>query len=184
MEGTKAYDTFPMWIVTLCNLVSLLIVGIGAYIFVGLSVWLVIPYLGYWLWMEMRVLKRSCVNCTYYGKVCGFGKGKLCALLFKQGDPQKFAEKECRWLDLLPDFFVMIFPLIGGIVLLITDFNWLILVLLIVLLGLSSAGNAFIRGSYACKYCKQKELGCPAEQLFNKKPPGEPNNAQSYEHPK
>jgi hypothetical protein len=26
-----------------------------------------------------------------------------------------------------------------------------------------------IRGSIACKYCKQRELGCPAEQMFAKK---------------
>jgi hypothetical protein len=70
----------------------------------------------------------------------------------------------------VPDFLVLIFPLIGGIVLLVTAFNWVILALLIVLLVLSFAGNAFIRGSYACKFCKQKELGCPAERLFNKKP--------------
>jgi hypothetical protein len=33
---------------------------------------------------------------------------------------------------------------------------------------LSMGGNAMLRGSLACKYCKQKELGCKAEQLFNK----------------
>jgi hypothetical protein len=25
-----------------------------------------------------------------------------------------------------------------------------------------------VRGQLACKYCKQRELGCPAEQLFSK----------------
>jgi hypothetical protein len=110
------------------------------------------------------------VNCYYYDKVCAFGKGKLSALLFQKGDPQKFAQNQIRWRDLVPDFLVLIFPLIGGIVLLVMAFNWIILILLVVLITLSFAGNAFIRGSYACKYCKQKELGCPAEQLFNKKP--------------
>jgi len=38
-----------------------------------------------------------------------------------------------------------------------------------ILLVLSFGGNAFIRGSFACNYCKQKEIGCPAEKLFSKK---------------
>jgi hypothetical protein len=170
MKDFFAYERFPMSIVLLSNALTIAIYAIGLYMLAQCGIWWAALYLLYCGWMEIRLLRFSCVNCYYYDNVCAFGKGKLCARLFKQGDPQKFAEKECRWLDLLPDFLVMIFPLIGGIVLLITDFSWIILVLLIVLLGLSSAGNAFIRGSYACKYCKQKELGCPAEKLFNKKP--------------
>ncbi|MFB0554035.1 MAG: hypothetical protein ACETWQ_12080 [Phycisphaerae bacterium] len=109
------------------------------------------------------------MNCYYYGKTCGLGRGKLCALLFKKGNPEKFAEKEISWKDLIPDFLVLIFPLIGGIIILVRDFTWLILALMVVLALLSLGGNALIRGSLACKYCKQKELtGCPAEQLFSK----------------
>lgn len=170
MEKPKPYERFPMPIVFLSNLLSISIYAIGIYILAQCGIWWAVLYLAYCGWFEVKLLWHSCVNCTYYDKVCGFGKGKLCAMLFKKGDPQKFAEKEFKWLDLLPDFLVSIFPLIGGIVLLIMDFNWIILILLIVLLVLTSGGNAFIRGSYACKYCKQKELGCPAEKLFNKKP--------------
>jgi hypothetical protein len=134
----------------------------------GCGIWWAVLYLLYCGFIETRLLRRSCVNCYYYGRLCAFGKGKLSALLFKKGDPEKFAQDQIRWLDLVPDFLVSIIPLIAGIVLLATSFNWVILVLLVVLLALSSGGNAFIRGSYACKYCKQKELGCPAEKLFNK----------------
>ena len=66
------------------------------------------------------------------------------------------------------DFMVLIFPVIGGIILLVRNFSWLILILMVILVMLSMGGNALLRGSLACKYCKQKELGCPAEQLFNK----------------
>ena len=109
------------------------------------------------------------MNCYYYGKICGLGRGKLCSILFKKGKPESFIDKEISWKDLIPDFLVMIFPLIGGIVILIRDFNWLILFLMVVLVMLFMGGTAFIRGSYACKYCKQKELGCSAEELFNKR---------------
>jgi hypothetical protein len=168
MKACDPYENFPFRIVLLSNSVGVSIYAVGVYIMAGCGIWWAALYLLYCGWIEIRLLRRSCVNCYYYGKLCAFGKGKLSALLFKKGDPEKFVEAHIRWLDLVPDFLVSIIPLIAGIVLLVTSFNWVILVLLVVLLALSSGGNAFIRGSYACKYCKQKELGCPAEKLFNK----------------
>ena len=170
MKDIAAYERFPLSVVFLSNGLTISIYAIGIYVLAQCGIWWAVLYLLYCGGLEIRLLRYHCVNCCYYDKVCAFGKGKLSALLFKKGDPQKFAEKPIRWLDLLPDFLVLIFPLIGGIVLLITAFNWIILILLVVLITLSFPGNAFIRGSFACKYCKQKELGCPAEKLFNKKP--------------
>jgi hypothetical protein len=89
-------------------------------------------------------------------------------MFFKKGNPERFTGKEISWKDLIPDFLVLIFPLVGGIIALIMDFTWLVLVLMVILVVLSSSGNALIRGSLACKYCKQRELGCPAVQLFDK----------------
>ena len=172
MGQTSTFERFPIGMVVLCNLVSLLIVGIGAYLFVGLSVWLLVPYLLYWLVMETRVLRRSCVNCAYYGKVCGFGKGKLCSMVFKKGDPKRFAEDSISWIAVLPDFLIFGFPLVGGIVSLIRDFSWPILILVVALVALSFVGNAVIRGSLACRHCRQREIGCPASRLFAGKTEG------------
>jgi hypothetical protein len=168
MKETGTYESFPAPMVLLAILVSLLIYVIGTYILAVLGIWLSIPYVLYCSWVEFRILKYSCVDCYYYGKLCGLGRGKLCPLLFKKGNTRSFAEKEISWPDLLPDFMVSIFPAIGGIVLLVRDFSWLILLLLITLLALSSGGNAVIRGSFACRHCKQREIGCPAERLFSK----------------
>jgi hypothetical protein len=168
MENNKAYEEFPIWIPLLSCALSLTIYILGAYIFWSLYIPLMVAYVLFCLWIEYRLMKMSCANCYYYGKVCGIGRGKLAALFFKKGTPEEFIGKEISWKDLIPDFMVMIFPLVGGIILLIRDFTWLILVLMVILVMLSSVGNAVIRGSLACKYCKQKELGCPAEQLFNK----------------
>lgn len=168
MEEIRTYERFPIQIVLPSILVSLSIYIIGAYILKGLGIWFFVVYILYCLWIEFRLLKHSCVNCYYYGEYCGLGRGKLCSLLFKKGDPERFADKQISWTDLAPDFMVPILPVIGAIVLLIMDFSWLILLLLIVLIVLWFGGNAIIRGSFACKYCKQRETGCPAEQLFNK----------------
>ena len=168
MEETNSYEKFPIWIPLLANVVALSIYAIGAYILAGLTIILSILYLLYCLWVEIGVLRGSCVHCYYYGKVCGLGKGKLCSLFFKKGDPQRFIEKEISWYHMLPDFMVSIIPLVGGIVLLVSDFSWLILALLVILAMLSTGGNAVIRGSFACKYCKQREIGCPAEKVFGR----------------
>ena len=168
MEADACHERFPWPIVLLANVVTLSIYAVGTYLLWGLGFWWAILYLLYCVWMEWRLLTKSCVTCYYYGKVCGFGKGKLCALLVKQGDPQKFGAGTFSWRDLIPDFGVLVFPAVGAIGGLIVDFRWINLGLLVVLLVLCLGGNAVVRGSFACRYCKQRELGCPAEQLFSK----------------
>ena len=168
MSEVECHESYPIRTVILSNLLSLSIYGIGAFILASLFVWLIIPYLLYVLWLEARVLKRSCVDCYYYGKVCAFGKGKLCALFFKKGNPQNFAADKITWVQLLPDFLVSLIPIAVGIFIVVTDFSALFLALLLILIALSFGGNAIVRGSFACKYCKQREIGCPAEKLFGK----------------
>jgi hypothetical protein len=117
--------------------------------------------------MEIRLLK-SCSNCYYYGKTCAFGKGRLSSHIFKKGDPALFYQENISWYTVLPDFLIFLFPLTGGIILLFIEFNWLTLILIIVILILSLAGNAFIR-SVTCKHCQQRELGCSAAELFKER---------------
>ena len=164
----ECYENFPFRIVLLSNAVALSIYILGVYILGQLGVLFVIFYVLYCLWVEMNVLLKSCMNCYYYGKVCAFGRGKLCSWIFRKGEPQKFVEREVSWRQIIPDMLVLIFPLIGGIVLLFENFTWPFVGLLVLLVMLSFGGNALVRGTFACKHCKQRELGCPAQQLFSK----------------
>ena len=166
MGQTKVYECFPIWIVVLSNFVGVSIYLIGAYVLAGFGLWLSGLYLLYCFGLELRLLKGHCVNCYYYGKNCGFGKGKLCAWLFKPGDPRKFTEGKISWATMLPDFVVLLWPLLGGIILLVLDFTWLLIGMLVLLVVLSLSGNAIVRGSLVCKSCRQRELGCPAAKLF------------------
>lgn len=168
MNNIKTYEHFPGWVVLVSTVLSLLIYAMGTFIVSRLSFFLMAVYIVYCGWLEFKIFRRSCVNCYYYGKVCGFGKGVLCSRLFKKGDPKMFIEKEITWVEMLPDFMVFVIPIIAGIRLLVREFSWSILILMIVLLMLSFVGNAVVRGQFACKYCKQRELGCPAEKLFNR----------------
>lgn len=166
MKQTNIYECFPIWTVVLSNFVGLSIYLVGAYILAGFGLWLAGLYLLYCLALEFRLLKGHCVNCYYYGKVCGFGKGKLCSWLFKPGDPRKFMETEISWANMVPDFIVLLWPVVGGLILLVQNFTWLLSGMLVLLVALSLSGNAIVRGSLVCKYCRQKELGCPAARLF------------------
>ena len=169
MTETKTYENFPSWIPLLAITDTLCIYLLGAIILSGFGIITSFLYLIYCGTLEIIVLKRSCINCYYYGKLCGMGKGKICSYFFKKGTPQRFTERKISWSDLLPDFLTFIIPLIGGVLLLYLRFFWLILGAMVLILILSIGGNLVIRGFFACKYCKQRELGCPAEQLFNKK---------------
>jgi len=151
------------------NLPSLLVAGVGAVLLARVTLWLVTPYLVYVAWAEARVLWGSCRDCSYFGGRCAFGKGWLAALLLKRGDPRRFARRKVRWVQLLPDFVIYAIPIAAGIVVLSRRSSILVLVLTIVLGIVSLAGTPLVRGSLACRYCKQRAIGCPAERLFSGK---------------
>ena len=161
------YQKYPISTIALANAVSLSIYAVGIVIFLQLGFTIAIVYFAYCLWIEFRLLRRSCVNCYYYGGRCAFGRGLLCARIFPKGSAAKFAEHKITWKHLIPDFLVLLFPLLAGIISLILYFNLTTLLAMVVITALSTVGNAFVRGSLACKHCAQRELGCPAAQLFN-----------------
>jgi hypothetical protein len=169
MRSNKIFEHFPAWMVIAADTVPLSIYFIGAYVmFTSGTLWGVL-YLFYCLFFETRIMRFSCVHCYYYGKLCGLGKGKLAALFFKKGSPQRFLEKKITWKDLIPDLLVSLVPFIIGVYLLVKDLSWIMLFLIVSLFLLTTFGNGFIRGNIVCKYCKQRALGCPAEKFFAQK---------------
>ena len=169
MENTKTYDNFPLKMTLLPNLVSIMIYLAGVLIMYALSWIAATGFLIYIIGLEIRLLSRHCVNCYYYGKVCGFGRGLISSLFFRAGDPDNFCEKSFGWKDLVPDMLITLIPLITGLILIFFRFSILLLICILVIVGLTSAGNSYVRGSITCKFCKQRITGCPAEKLFSKK---------------
>lgn len=168
MQEPGCYETYPTRIVIGSNLLSFLIYVIGAFILYRFGLIWVICYVFFILFLEFRIVSRHCVDCYYYGKTCAFGKGQLSSLFFQRGQPERFNQNKITWKDIVPDFLVFIIPVLAGIILLVQEFTFTVLSLIIALLLLGFFGNALVRGKLACRYCKQRELGCPAEQLFNK----------------
>ncbi|OGI26219.1 MAG: hypothetical protein A3J76_01375 [Candidatus Moranbacteria bacterium RBG_13_45_13] len=168
MEKQKCYENYPIWIVVISNLVSLSTYFIGGFLIYQIGfLWLAL-YILYILVLELRLLKGHCVNCYYFGKTCAFGKGRLSSFFFTRGEPMKFNQNKITWKDVAPDFLVSVIPILVGIFILIKNFDWLILFLMILISLLGFAGTALVRIHLACKYCKQRELGCPAQKLFDK----------------
>ena len=168
MINTKSYENFPLWIPLFAISISIIGYIIGAVILSGFVIIFSILYLFYCLGAELLVIIRSCKDCWYYGKICGLGKGKIAPLFVKKGDTKKFADRDITMVHLIPDFLVVIFPLVGGIVLLMLDFSFMLLGLVILLVLFFFGGTAVIRSKLVCNHCKQKEIGCPAEKIFNK----------------
>jgi hypothetical protein len=168
MGEPQGYDQYPVWMVLVSNLLSLSVYGIGALILSRIGLVWVILYLLLILLLELRLLRGHCVDCYYYGKTCAFGKGRLSCMFFPPGKPEQFNNRTITWKDIVPDFLVFIIPVLVGIALLIHDFSWILLVLIIILFFLGFAGNAVVRGQIACRNCRQKEIGCPAQRLFER----------------
>jgi len=164
----SSFEQFPWWMVLVCNGVGLAIYAIGLYLMARVGLVWGLLYAAYCVWMEWRLLSGSCRSCYYFGKRCGFGKGRVCSWLFRKRPERGAGAKPISWRDVVPDFLVSLIPLGVGITALIRSFSWPVLLLIITLVFLASVGSGFVRGQLACKYCKQRELGCPAEQLFSK----------------
>jgi hypothetical protein len=167
METSKTYDNYPIGIVIQSNIVSVGIYALGFLIALRLGLVFSLLYLLYILILEYKLI-RSCANCFYWGKTCGFGKGRLSSLVFKKGDTSKFCAKEISWRDMIPDILISLIPMVIGIILLIIQFDLILLSALLLLILLTTSGNGYIRGTLTCRYCQQRELGCPAYMLFNK----------------
>jgi hypothetical protein len=82
---------------------------------------------------------------------------------------ERFAGMTVTWREILPDFLVILIPALAGVLLLVQGFSLAVLALVVALLILGFFGTAFVRGQLACRSCSQREIGCPAEQLFAKR---------------
>ncbi|MBU0498436.1 MAG: hypothetical protein KKG04_10860, partial [Candidatus Thermoplasmatota archaeon] len=133
MNKITPYENYPIRIPLLAILISIISYSIGAVILSEFGITVVIIYLAYCVGIELLVIFRSCKDCYYYGKICGLGKGKIAPIFVKQGNSNKFKEKKISWYDLIPDFLVAIIPVIGGIILLLYNFSFLLLGLIILL---------------------------------------------------
>jgi hypothetical protein len=140
--------------------------AMAAWIALGTAAcWFLLPlvawiYLAIALLMVGVVLRRLvCTNCYYYGKWCGTGWGKLAALLFKEGEMEKFSTS--AGIRLAPPVYagLSLIPAVLVIVSLILEFTVAKIIVLVCLL-LITVYSAFLSRRKGCGNCKMK-LVCP-----------------------
>ena len=162
-----SYKSYPLPLALVSGLLTVSVYGLGAYLLSGTTPLTVAVYLVACAGFETMVLKRSCVHCYYYGRVCGRGRGILSSWLFKRGDARYFAVRQICWWGIAPQLLATLLPLMVGGYLLLGQFELTTLAAMAAILVLSLGGNALVRRSYACRYCKQRDLGCPALATFS-----------------
>jgi hypothetical protein len=82
METIKRYENYPTGTVILSNVISLGIYGLGFLIIFRVGLVFAFLYLLFILMLEFRLLRNHSTNCFYWGKACGFRKGRLSPWLF------------------------------------------------------------------------------------------------------
>lgn len=93
----------------------------------------------------------------------------LCPWLFQKGGPAKYNARPITRVSLIPDRLVSLLLLAVGIIALIRSWCWLVPGLMVLLVVLTFPVTGAIRSQLACAHCRQRQRGCPAEQLFGKR---------------
>lgn len=164
----RRFESYPAWMVAAGTGVTVAIYALGMFVLSRFGPVPVVVYAAYCGYVEVAVMRGSCRHCHYYGRWCALGRGRLCSLLFQKGDPQRFLDRSVTLRDLIPDLLVSVIPLAGGVVSLVVGFDWGTLAGMMLLVLLATAGTGLVRGRLACRHCAQRELGCPAQELFGR----------------
>jgi len=160
----KCYSEFPLstLIYNLVTLGGALVMGVV--VVARFGPWVTACYLLLLALTGMGLLATVCARCSYYGRRCALGLGKVVALAFKKGQEDEFFRTAPQFVILLLLVLLLLLPIAGGIVLLIRDFSTWRLALLAAQVGLLLAGlvpHLWL----VCGHCCQGECGvCPVGQ--------------------
>jgi len=158
----EIYENYPKRIIILSNLTILIGYAIGAIILARFGILVAVAYLIFCPVLTIILMKDGCNYCYYYGKWCGDGKGKIVPLFFKKRYDRDFSKMKFSNWDVFFVFLPTILPVIGAIVLLLIDFSWIMLFLLILCIVIGLVSIIVMHGAVICKNCKQGRIGCPA----------------------
>jgi len=154
-EGLEHY---PMSRIILGNILIMLWIVMGT-----IAVWFFSPVVAtvYLIFAVIAVYfilrKLVCTNCYYYDKWCSMGWGKLAAALFKQGKIEEFNDSIGLRLAPIVYGLLTIFPLLVVVVVLIAEFDYYKVAVLVILMFFSVYSGSISRKS-ACASCKMKTM--------------------------
>jgi len=147
----------------------LLLLGIifvsGAYTFYQLKVELSFIYLFYSVLTISLVLPLSrCVFCSYHGKLCNVGWGKIAGWVFPKKTEENFTSGYDYMLFVYPIWF---FPLLGSLVQLARFKNLFWLVFSVGYILILVLEKVYLKNS-GCRFCSQRKI-CPGVPFKSEK---------------
>jgi hypothetical protein len=153
-------EEYPKAAIILNNLVVILWIVLGA-----AACWFFHPFAG-WLFLVLAITmvygvlrKLVCTDCYYYGRWCSMGWGKLCALLFRQGDIERFGTGRGTRISSLIYGILAAIPPVLVVISMLRGFSVPKLVILLLLL-LTLAYMGVISRRKSCEKCRVRFI-CP-----------------------
>jgi hypothetical protein len=160
-HATAGYDDYPWATPLLENAVWLGVFALGSLIFSLASGWAAAAYLGYSLaCMYLLLPGWVCTHCSYYGRTCHSGQGRISGLMFARGDATGFGLRFRVMRFAAPVFLA---PLAAGLVLCAVHFTWWRLAATLAFGLLALGVTRAVTCGLGCPHCNQRAV-CPAFQ--------------------
>jgi len=156
-EGCEEYSRAAVIDSNLAMLLWIALGTVSCWFFNHIVAWVFLGIALLTVFVVMR--KLVCTNCYYYGKRCAAGWGKLSAMMFGQGDIEKF--NDSIGVKIAPAVYglLTLVPLVLGTISAIQHFSAIkpIVLTALLLMGMYSGTIARKRSCGRCKmrdYCK------------------------------
>jgi hypothetical protein len=161
------YDEFPVSTVVYNWGAAGGVMALGAAISMQFGLGVLIGYALLLLIATVGVLATTCARCEcYYGRRCGLGMGKIVPLLFKQKQTGQYLRTPMQFVYVILLLVGLVWPVVGGVVLLVQGFGaWRLVQLIAAVVLLLAFGVPHPK--LVCSHCKQGECGaCPVGRRF------------------
>jgi hypothetical protein len=161
------YDEFPVSTVVYNWVTAGGVIALGAVVSVQFGLGVLVGYVLLVAVAVLGILATVCARCeSYYGHRCGLGLGKVVPVLFKHGQTNLYFRTPMQFVYVGLLLVGLIWPVIGGVVLLVQGFGtWRLVQLVAVVFLLLAFGVPHPK--LVCDHCRQGECGaCPAGKIF------------------
>lgn len=164
------YDEFPVSTVVYNWITAGGVMALGAVVSAQFGSGVLIGYVLLVPVAVVGILATVCARCaSYYGHRCGLGLGKVVPLFFKQGRTDLYFRTPMQFAYVGLLLVGLIWPLVGGAVLLVQGFSaWRLVQLgaaMVLLLAFAVPHPRLV-----CSHCRQGECGaCPAGKIFRRR---------------
>jgi hypothetical protein len=161
------YDEFPVSTVIYNAVTAGGVLALGVVISVQFGLGVLIGYVLLLAVAVVGVLATACARCeSYYGRRCGLGMGRIVPMLFKRKRTDLYLRTPMQFVYVILFLVAMVWPIVGGAVLLAGDFSvgrlMQLIATVVLLLALGVPHPKLV-----CSHCRQGECGaCPVGRHF------------------